>query len=79
LAALSLDGKRIQNNRADILFCIKVEQKKTPRKEWVRTIFEKFYVPFVFNKLTQIVIFGIAACMILIGIQACIKMKTGLN
>lgn len=25
LAALALDGKRIQNNRADVLFCVKVE------------------------------------------------------
>ena len=52
LPALTLDGKRIQNNRADILFCYKVSNKKPPRKEWLRTLFEKFYVPFLFYPLT---------------------------
>lgn len=52
LAALTLDGKRIQQNRADILFCVKVDRVKTPRKEWIRSLFEKFFVPLVFNKLS---------------------------
>lgn len=52
IAALTLDGKRIQNNRADILFCMKIEKHKKPRKEWIRTLFEKFYVPFLFYPLT---------------------------
>lgn len=79
LAALALDGKRIQNNRADIVFCIKVEKQRVPRKELVRSLFEKFFVPFIFNIWTQIVIFGIALCLIVISIQACAKMKLGLN
>jgi hypothetical protein len=40
LAALTLDGKRIQENRADIAFCIKVEKVKPARKEIVKTLFE---------------------------------------
>ena len=40
IAALTLDGKRIQNQRADILFCVKVDKVKAPRKEWIRTLFQ---------------------------------------
>lgn len=79
IAALTLDGKRIQNNRADILFCMKIEKVKLPRKEWIRTLFEKFYVPMIFHKLTQVVIFAIAACLFVISVMACIKLKLGLN
>lgn len=61
------------------MFCIKVEQTRVPRKEWVRSLFEKFFVPFIFNLWTQIVVFGIAICLIVIGIQSCAKMKLGLN
>jgi len=78
-AALTLDGKRIQNNRADILFCYKIKKEKQPRKEWIRTLFEKFFVPFLFYPLTQIVVFAIAACLIMISICACIKLELGLN
>lgn len=52
IAALTLDGKRIYNNRADILFCMKIEKAKQPRKEWIRSLFEKFFVPFLFYPLT---------------------------
>ena len=52
IAALTLDGKRIQSQRADILFCIKVEKTKKPRKEWIRTLFERFFVPFLFYPWT---------------------------
>lgn len=52
VAALTLDGKRIQNNRADILFCMKIDKVKKPRKEWIRSLFERFYVPFLFYPIT---------------------------
>lgn len=79
LAALTLDSKRIQNNRADVLFCLKIDKVKQPRKEWIRTLFEKFYVPLIFSRITQAVIFGIAVCLFIISIMACIKIKLGLN
>jgi predicted RND superfamily exporter protein len=52
IAVLTLDGKRIQNQKADICCCIKVEKTKKPRKEWVRTLFERFFVPFLFYPMT---------------------------
>jgi predicted RND superfamily exporter protein len=79
LAALTLDGKRIQNNRADILFCMKIEKQKQPRKEWIRSLFEKFFVPFLFYPLTQILVFAIALCLFIIAVCSCIKLKLGLN
>lgn len=39
IAVLTWDGKRIQSKRADILFCIKVENSKLPRKEVMRSLF----------------------------------------
>jgi predicted RND superfamily exporter protein len=73
VAALTLDGKRIQNNRADILFCIKVEKTKKPRKEWIRTLFERFFVPFLFYPWTQVVVFAISVCLIALGACSCVK------
>lgn len=58
---------------------MKIEKQKKPRKEWIRTLFEKFFVPFLFYPLTQVIIFGIAACLIMISICACLKLKLGLN
>lgn len=39
LAALTLDGKRIQQNKADIVFCLKVEEVNPPRKEVIRGLY----------------------------------------
>lgn len=36
---LVLDGKRIQQGRADIFPCVKIAKPKPPRKEIVRSIF----------------------------------------
>lgn len=52
IVALTWDGKRIQDSRADIIPCLKIANKKMPRKEWIKTLFEKFYVPFLFHPLT---------------------------
>ena len=79
LAALAWDGKRIQENRADILFCVKVEKRIVPRKEWIKTLFEEQFVPLVFNKVSQVVIFAIAACLIVISFMSCSKIHLGLN
>ena len=79
IAALTLDGKRIQSQRADILFCIKVEKTKKPRKEWIRTLFERFFVPFLFYPWTQVIVFGISVCLIAIGACSCVKIQLGLN
>jgi Niemann-Pick C1 protein len=50
-----------------------------PRTELVRTLFEKQFVPLIFNKLSQVVIFAIAGCLFIISVMACIKLKLGLN
>jgi hypothetical protein len=58
---------------------MRVEKVEPPRKEYVRTFFEQYFVPLVFNKLSQIVIFLIAICLFAISVMACIKLKLGLN
>lgn len=79
LAALTWDGKRIQENRADILFCVKIEKRQKLRTEWIKTLFQDQFVPLVFNKVTQVVIFGIAFCLLIISFMSCEKIKLGLN
>ena len=79
LAALTLDGKRIQQNRADVVCCIVVKEKKPHRKEFIRSLFTKYYVPFLFYPLVQVVVFGIAILLFIIAVLACIKLKLGLN
>jgi Niemann-Pick C1 protein len=48
IAALTLDGKRIQQNKADIVFCVTIKEVKPARREFIRTLFKKYYVPFLF-------------------------------
>jgi Niemann-Pick C1 protein len=79
VAALTLDGKRIQQNRADIIFCKVMPQVKHPRKEVIRTQFEKHFIPFVFNKWTEILVFGTSILLITIGVFSTLKYGIGLN
>lgn len=79
MAALTLDGKRIQQNRADIIFCKVMPQVKHPRKEVIRTQFEKHFIPFVFNKWTEILVFGTSILLITIGVFSTLKYGIGLN
>ena len=52
---------------------MKIEKTKQPRKEWIRSLFEKFFVPFLFYPLTQFFVFAIAAALIIIAICSCLK------
>ena len=79
VVALSMDGKRIQDSRADVFFCYKVENKKPPRKEWVTTLFKKFYVPFLFHPITQISVAVMAVFLTIISGMSCAKLTLGLN
>lgn len=79
IAALTLDGKRIQQNRADIVFCHISSNVKHPRKEVIRSLFKQYFVPFVFNRVTEILIFGICICLFTIGIMSTMKVGLGLN
>jgi len=56
-----------------------VSEKKQPRKEWIKSLFEKFYVPFLFNKFTEILVYIMAVCLLIMGVCSCIKLPLGLN
>ena len=55
------------------MFCIKAKEVKEPRKEVIRSWFEHYFVPFVFNKLSIILIIGISVLLFITGICACVK------
>jgi hypothetical protein len=61
------------------LFCIKVSESKPPRKEWMRSLFQRFFVPFVFNKWVEILTLCISVLLFVIGVCSCLKLGLGLN
>lgn len=62
-----------------MVLCVTVKEKKPHRKEWIRSLFTKYYVPFLFYPLVQVVVFGIAILLFIIAVCSCIKLKLGLN
>lgn len=80
VGALALDNKRIKNNRNDIICCFtKNKNPQPPRTEWVRTKFQKHYVPALFNPLTMILVSAISICLFIIGCMSCTQILLGLN
>ena len=78
-AALSLDARRINDNRCDILPCIRREKKTKPRKAIVRTLFQKYYVPFLFNKKVELWVYFVSLIFFALGITACWLLDLGLT
>lgn len=80
LPALALDQRRIRSNRCDVCCCIKFSGP-TPkvRDDIVRKLFNKYYVPFVFKKTTQVLVILITTCLVIIGSFSMVKMLRGLN
>lgn len=73
IACLSMDVRRIQQNKYDIAFCLSEKEAVPPRIEFVRAFFAKYFVPFLFNKLTKILVFVLTALLFVQGVCSCIK------
>lgn len=71
-AALTLDAKWIEQNRADLFPCIWVKVKKEPWKAYVREAFQNYFVPFLFTKKAEICTYIFAVVFFVFGILACI-------
>lgn len=78
-AALTLDAKRINDNRADVLFCCRMKEKKAPRRAVVREAFQNYFVPFLFTKKAEICTYVFAGIFFVLGAIACAKIELGLN
>ena len=78
-AALTLDAKRIKDNRCDILPCIKKRERSVQRKPIVRTLFQKYYVPFLFNKKVELIVYFFSLVFFTLGIVACCLLDLGLT
>ena len=79
VGALTLDTKRIQENRADVLFCIKVRKRTKPREAVVRSVFSKNFVPWLFKVPSQICVYSFAVIFLALGFTACAKLELGLT
>lgn len=80
VGALSLDNRRIKDNRGDIVFCCKKYSETKPlRKEIVRTNFQKHFVPLLFTTPFKIAV-GIITCgLVTLGFMAQSELILGLN
>lgn len=80
IGVLSLDNKRIRNNRGDIMCCYrKFDEVKPPRAEVVRNCFQKHFVPLLYKIPMMVAILGISVAMVIIGIFSCFNLQLGLN
>jgi Niemann-Pick C1 protein len=80
LPALALDKQRISQNRSDVFCCIKHDGETAPvRDDFVRKVFNKHFVPFVFRKTTKILTCLITVCLVIVGSFSCSKILRGLN
>lgn len=73
IACLSMDVRRIQQNKYDIAFCVSEKETTPPRTEMVRAFFAKYFVPFLFNKITKILVFVLTLLLFVQGVCSCIK------
>lgn len=67
---MTLDCKRINDNRYDVVPCFKRAKRSQPRKAIVRTLFQKYYVPFLFNKKIEILVYFLSLVLFSLGIVA---------
>jgi len=80
LPALTLDKKRVMDNRYDVFCCMKkAGNVEKPREDIVRKYFNQYFVPFVFKKGTKILTLVITVLLIVIGCMSCPKILRGLN
>ena len=80
VAALSIERRRLDDNRRDLLFCCcKETAPKERRAEIIRPLFQKHYVPILFKKRIMAAVFGITIFLSTIGIFSCFKLLLGLN
>lgn len=47
---------------------MKSRERKGPRKPIVRTLFQKFYVPILFNKKTEMIVYFISILLLGLGV-----------
>lgn len=59
--------------------CIKKEKRVPVRKDFIRNLFDNYYVPFVFKKPIKILTLIITAALIVIGCFSAAKLSRGLN
>ena len=45
---------RKEDNRADVLFCIKYSSHKKERSEFISYAFDNYYIPVIFNRFTKV-------------------------
>lgn len=78
--ALSIDRKRLQNKRADLICCCRKVVEMPPRRdEVIRPMFQKHYVPMLFTKSVMGAVCGITVLLVTIGVFSCFKLLLGLN
>ena len=78
-AALTLDGKRIQQNRYDICPCFKRDRVVGHRKEWVKRAFKSCYIPCISHTISKIAVGVFAVFLFTFGVLGCTNIGLGMN
>ena len=73
------DRLRIQENRYDIFCCGKSSSRKEVRPDFIRRLFNEYYVPWVFKTPTKVLALLTTLGLIVVGCFSTIKLSRGLN
>lgn len=79
LPALYFDRLRIEANRYDICCCFVSSKRKPVREDFIRKVFNNYYVPWVFRKPTKVLVLAASFALIVIGSFSTVKLLRGLN
>jgi len=78
VAVLAIDNERIQSLRYDVIFCVRADEYRPPRKELMRRFFEKYLTPFVLKKWVHIVTAGLVLFLVVFGALASALLSLGI-
>jgi predicted RND superfamily exporter protein len=70
IGALTLDCKRVQANRGDVICCLRQFEPRPVREEIVRTNFQKYFVPVLFSTIMKICVGLITSFLVCVGVMA---------
>lgn len=78
-AVLTLDTKRIQQNRFDICPCFKRDRKVGHRKEFVKRFFKNCYIPCISHWVSKVAVAVFTVFFFTFGVLGCINIGLGMN
>ena len=82
VGALSIDLKRINRGRADLICCfckVENENELRRREELFHPKFQRYFVPLLFHPINKVAVIGITVLMTALGCMSQFNFNLGLS